>query len=182
MLNFQALVPLILVIEQCTSAMNFVRWIPGPEHPSPGIDHTAEVAQSSLAASNGNEPISNEQLAASSLLPMAEANSGRPIGQQGEHCIAITSESTTTPGQIQSSHNSPVTRLDFSSEMDHQGGILNQESISTQPEPRQGDADIIECIFGCLPSPDSETCFVAKGLFSFLAVCGFIYLVLAKGV
>ncbi|KAH9461253.1 hypothetical protein Pst134EA_017560 [Puccinia striiformis f. sp. tritici] len=159
--------------------MNFVRWIPGPEHPSPGIDHTAEVAQSSLAASNGNEPISNEQLAASSLLPMAEANSGRPIGQQGgcfksipeilEHCIAITSESTTTPGQIQSSHNSPVTRLDFSSEMDHQGGILNQESISTQPEPRQGDADIIECIFGCLPSPDSETCFVAKGLFSFLA-------------
>ncbi|KNE95017.1 hypothetical protein PSTG_11615 [Puccinia striiformis f. sp. tritici PST-78] len=124
--------------------MNFVRWIPGPEHPSPGIDHTAEVAQSSLAASNGNEPISNEQLAASSLLPMAEANSGRPIGQQGEHCIAITSESTTTPGQIQSSHNSPVTRLDFSSEMDHQGGILNQESISTQPEPRQGDADIIE--------------------------------------
>ncbi|POW18699.1 hypothetical protein PSHT_05441 [Puccinia striiformis] len=134
------------VIEQCTSAMNFVRWIPGPEHPSPGIDHTAEVAQSSLAASNGNEPISNEQLAASSLLPMAEANSGRPIGQQGEHCIAITSESTTTPGQIQSSHNSPVTRLDFSSEMDHQGGILNQESISTQPEPRQGDADIIECI------------------------------------
>ncbi|KAH9461259.1 hypothetical protein Pst134EA_017566 [Puccinia striiformis f. sp. tritici] len=179
-----SVVPLILVIGQCTIAMEFVRWIPGSEHPSPSINHSTEVAQSSLAAINGIEPISNKQLAASSLLPVAGADPGNWLDGKGilEHCILITSESTTTPGQIPSSHDTPVTRLDSSSEMDHQIEIPNQESSSAQPKPRQGDAGIIKCIVKRLPSPPRETCFVAKGLFSFLAVCGFIFLVLAKGV
>ncbi|KAI7947660.1 hypothetical protein MJO28_009568 [Puccinia striiformis f. sp. tritici] len=143
---FPVLVPLILFIGKCTIAPDVVRWIPASEHPSPSINHSEEVARSSLAAINGNEPISNEQIAASSLLPVAGADSGRLIGQQGvEHCIPITSEGTPAPGRIQSSQDNSVTRLDYPSEMGHRIGIPNQGSRSARLE--QGPEDVM---MGCI--------------------------------
>ncbi|POV99806.1 hypothetical protein PSHT_13383 [Puccinia striiformis] len=109
-------------------------------------------------------PISNEQIAASSLLPVAGADSGRLIGQQGEscfklipeiveHCIPITSEGTPAPGRIQSSQDNSVTRLDYPSEMGHRIGIPNQGSRSARLE--QGPEDVMMgCIGECLSSPD----------------------------
>ncbi|POW18661.1 hypothetical protein PSHT_05435 [Puccinia striiformis] len=78
-------------------------------------------------------PISNEQIAASSLLPVAGADSGRLIGQQGVKVLL--------PGPHPIKPDNSVTRLDYPSEMGHRIGIPNQGSRSARLE--QGPEDVM---------------------------------------
>ncbi|KAI9623751.1 hypothetical protein H4Q26_014481 [Puccinia striiformis f. sp. tritici PST-130] len=130
---FRLLLTLALVIGiKCTIAMELS-----------GIDTSAEMSQSLLAASNLNKPSSDEPVS-SSLVTVAytkKADCVRDNGHQEdklEHWIPITSESTATPGQIKSSPEKAEDGFEPPSEtVQRIRTPYNQESCGIQLEPPQ---------------------------------------------
>ncbi|KAH9461260.1 hypothetical protein MJO28_009571 [Puccinia striiformis f. sp. tritici] len=141
---FRLIVPLILVIGQCTIAMQFWRVGRAPEHPPAITNPPVEVAQTSLA------PISHEEIAISSLERVDNAKEADSLGlsrKQGEHRITITSdtESTTssTLHQIQPSQDNAISKFESTPEMDHPTRVPNQQSrYMSQHRPMQRDITI----------------------------------------
>ncbi|KAH9444997.1 hypothetical protein MJO28_012930 [Puccinia striiformis f. sp. tritici] len=128
---FRLLVPLALAIG--TIAMEF-----------PEIDASAEISQSLLAASNpsSNKPAS---IPLGTVADTQKADLVRENINQEDilgHWIPITSESTATQGQIQSSQEEAVNRFESTSETGHrirrpynQEGRATHELEQTQENP-----------------------------------------------